>query len=411
MPKSRIIPFVTSAPGLKIAEKYYPDRSIIRCNLSDAISRKSCGNHEVWLDTDFESVYKPWILGKQSTSYTRESIRQSINIDEICKIPVGNKKQLRTLLAPHIVNLLDKCNGFNPTWISIPQLPLDVSNLKITNKINSVLAELTLKWTLDNPQYMGKLILPVILRKNWPYSNNTEITRILKPIQRLVMETNPWAVWLLDQSFDENNPTKQLQKKLANLLRLHEELRNANWMDSIHLIGGPYWAANLILLAKGFIDFSFIKTRVTQKYYLQGGFIPQSSKERILIKQLFMLINIDNKENIDRNDFTYDDFRSWIEQAKQCDTISLPLRNELNEIYKRFGAKTEKKEKPLASKPSDIAEYFANLYTSMLENKPNVRPLWLFQQFSRAYMDIKMIEQMPNNDIEKIIDALMNNCL
>jgi hypothetical protein len=281
----------------------------------------------------------------------------------------------------------------NLGYISVPQLPYIPGSER--NRVNRLLADLTLKWK-SVQRRPPKLILPVIFAKNLGQTDNkTDRNEKVKLANSCFEASGADGVWVVDSTLDDHAGLRKLEnQRFPGIIHFHEELNEKLPEDAL-TIAGPYWGLNLALWCRGLIRFPAIGIG-SYRYYVPGR-SPQSANVRVALPPLKRLA-------------VGAALRPWLQDTLNTLAKSDPAQREFAALAKRLPILQTKER---ARK--QIAEFYRD-WLVRLESVPrNSRALTLYQDFSSAFVlgnklkDFEPPEDVPDPAI--IAKQLMVNCL
>jgi hypothetical protein len=385
------IPFVNSETDCKIAQKLYPDSSVIRVCLETLGKTASHLPHapKKWLDPGMDGLHRWPTL---STAY-REHIKLFGGFDRIGDTSFQQKPD-KNVVQRFVRELLDACKrrvGFD--WLSVPQLPMIDGSGR--NKINRMLAEGARLWKAESA-YAGKLILPVIFTNQRQINSKTERNKKLPLVLSCLQEANADGVWMVDSTLNDQDGSRTFeQTRFPGLIQLHQELKQQLPGDSI-VVGGPYWGMNMVLWARGLVQYSAIGMGNSYQYHVPGSVI-MGGKSRLALSPLR------------RWAIATPALRTWLEKAASQLAPTDPTGAEFVGMTKDFG-------KLLADGRWQIAEFYKKWFDKFLTLPPSGRALALFQDLSSAYVLGKALPMLPKEEKTarspaRVAKQLMLNCL
>lgn len=389
---SVFIPLINSSTDISIYRRYYSESKIVRISQGNRdIRLGSLKNKQIWFDPGID-IYDNWNQYVDDDFWNR-----FLKFDD--KSIFTKRKYTgrisRNDIEEFLESILNKCPDLKPAWLSIPQLPLVNDNSR--NKINKILAELTYEWKQNN-RFGGKLILPLILTHKDQSCYARHRNRIIKNARDCFDRAQASGTWIVDSSLSDWSGSNMLNaKKIPNIIKLHEGLNEELPLDAITL-AGPYWALNLILWARGLVDYPVIGLGRGYKYNLAGGFARRGSA-RIAIPPLLRWAKVSPE------------LKHWLRKSIKVIKNNTEVYDQLNSLYRDFDIYED----------SDVArEQVAKFYQewiSSIENIPSAgRALALYQNFSKAFVIGKSIR---NNIVsekqarrpEQVVKQFMFHCL
>lgn len=249
------IPFVNSEDDFRRLRKFYSDSKMLRISLEsiDSVRIRPPRKMGLWIDPGVDG-YHYHLKDKQEKKEKTRSLPKYITLFKdsgvladarILKSP--DKKRLKSFVN----GVLDKCDRFNPAWITVPQLPLVSDNSR--NKINRELASATYEWKV-NSSFQGKLILPLIFTHHDQLKGKTQWRSKLNVAEQCYRNAQPEGVWAADSSLSDQDGWRTLRERFSVLVNFYEAL-GSSFPNKPIIIAGPYWGMNLVLWARGLCDY------------------------------------------------------------------------------------------------------------------------------------------------------------
>jgi hypothetical protein len=385
------IPFLTSDDTARIAKRLYADSEIVRLPIDRATSLIQLvrSTFRVWLD--------PCVDGMDDIDSRRDRpwfafMKRFPKFEDFAK-PTFQAKPIALEVQAFVDAVLDHCASHKPTWITVPQLPLVTNSDR--NKINRALAVATGKWK-SRKGFSGKLILPLIFAHQEQVNGKTARNPKVQQAERCYHESQADGLWVVERSLVDDSGSATLRnKRLPGIVDLHQEL-NERIATRIR-IAGPYWGLNLVLWAKGLVDYPAIGIGSGYQYFLAGGHIMQPSV-KIVLPTLRRRVGVSVQ------------LGSWLDKALTTLGTIHPAFAELNYIKKQYNS---------FSSPDISREQVAAFYKSWLDliaSAPKSgRSMALFQDLSAAYALGKSLPDLPDEGTahrpEAVVEPLMLSCL
>ncbi|MCC7144631.1 MAG: hypothetical protein IT349_21230 [Candidatus Eisenbacteria bacterium] len=344
----------------------------------------------LWVDAGFDGIAD--IDSGSVDEAWRASVKRYTSFDAMAKAITSGAPQKATVRG-FVSSMLDACQASEAAWISVPQLPIDGGTRG--RPINRALAEAAGEWRARS-SFSGKLILPLIVSSSKLISSKTARNPLVALAKQCREKSQADGLWTVDAGLsDEHGSAKLLEGKVAAVLALHEELSEN--MDVPIRVGGPYWGTNLLLWAKGLIDYSAIGIGSGYQYLRSGG-RSMSPSARIAIPSLKRRVLCDPA------------LWAWMDQAMAVLGPDHPVSRELAGLQRRSTSLSE----PEHAKQQVVSFY--REWTQRLAALPAAgRPMGLFQDLSAAYAIGRSLPDLPeggpNRRPESIAKPLMLNCL
>jgi hypothetical protein len=179
------------------------------------------------------------------------------------------------------------------------------------------------------------------------------------------------------------------------VIGLHEEINDR--ISSNIRIAGPYWGLNLVLWARGLVDYPAIGVGSGYQFFIAGGTAKQP-KARIALPSLRRRATVDAHLKI------------WLDAAIRKLGASHPAHAELSNIRKQYTSFSE---------PSRAREQVAKFYKewfNLIASAPKAgRSVALFQDLAAAYTLGKslpnLVSEGPARRPEAVAEPLMLSCL
>lgn len=405
MNKTSFIPFITGQQTCELAAELYGDAPMIRVPLEKV---KPLADHlppiKFWIDPGVDGLddlskstpKKKDPKDKKAKADPRQAWFDSIScfegFEDIAD-PSFQKSPKKVVVQDFVFSALDACTAHKPAVISIPQLPH--VNGSDRNKINKAMAAAAASWQIKHPKFM--LILPVILNHAKHTESKTNRNTHVKLATQCLDAAKAQGCWIVDASLNDEEQSAPLRRKrLAGVVKFHEEFNAATTSSTLTRIAGPYWALNLLLWSRGLIDRVGIGVGTGYRYHLSGGF-PSSGSPRIAIPPLY------------RRARTGVELRKWTVETLKAIEPTHPFHQPLTKL------------KPLTAPAQEVArkqtaQFYRDWIDSLAATPTAGRAMALFQSLSIAFSYGKQIQEdlvaeKAARQPESIAEALMLNCL
>ncbi|MEE9443228.1 MAG: hypothetical protein V3V99_11250 [candidate division Zixibacteria bacterium] len=393
-----IIPFVLSHKDCAFVNSHFPKISIAKVGLNKAsnfIPKLPSGTN-IWIDAGIDCLVK----GMPSDSGYLKYLRGFTHVENIAEIDF-QKRPKRDIINEFVVSVLNETNKIQASWTSVPQLPIAFKHSVL--RINALLATSTGEWILNN-ETNSHFILPVILEHENQTRYSVQRTRILNHINKCYRLSNAKGVWVVDCDLKDFSGSDTMgNRRLPNLIKFHRDLRKLLGAESI-IISGPYWGANILLLARGLSSHSAIKMGVLPQYFLPGQ-IPYGLKSQAKIRIAL--------QPLKRLAVASPSLQKWLIEITKGEIRHQGAQKELLNILKKFNS--------YADNPNNAKRQIVDFYKDWIESILGVpdsgRALALYQSLSEAYVLGKEIkkhlprDEQPGASPEKVAQQLMLNCL
>jgi len=384
------IPFVNSERDCELLRTTYSDSAIVRVALQSLskLRRPFSGTSQRWLDAEIDGLHR-W---PEVTQEYRTYIEGFPGYDRIVDDEFRRKPAPGTV-REFVNAVLDACAAANPSWISVPQLPL--TNDASRNKINREMAAAAGLWVADRG-FRGTLILPVIITHHEQLGLKTARTPRVGLASQCYDLAAAKGVWVVDSSLMDQDGSRTLERtKFPGLISFHEELASSI-SGSPLLVGGPYWGMNLVLWSKGLIRYPAIGLGNRYQYHLAGGHF-QQGKSRIALECLRRLVVVTR------------DLQGWLSDSLKKLPADDPAYLEFAGLLSRFSILLQ----------GNNRGQIANIYKKWIDSLASVpaagRSVTLYQQLSSSYVLGKSLSDLPEKGTarrpERVAKQLMLVCL
>jgi hypothetical protein len=301
-----------------------------------------------------------------------------------------------------VTEVLNKCaRTHKPAWITVPQVPLADSTER--NKINRMMALASGRWK-SSSDFTGRLILPLVMTHQDQVKGKTARNRIVAQAKRCYDEAQADGFWVVDQSLAEDKGSASLKNaRVSGILLLHEELNDC--ISSKIRIAGPYWGLNLVLWAKGLVDYPAIGVGSGYRYFLAGG---HARKPRVRIA----LAPLRRRVNLAQELKTWlDEVTAWLDEVAVKLGPAHPANAEFGALRRRLTALSD-----YSTARYQVAEFYKTWFNIIASEPKAARPMALFQDLSAAYALGKSLpdlkgEEGPSRRPEAVAEPLMLSCL
>jgi len=163
-------------------------------------------------------------------------------------------------------------------------------------------------------------------------------------------------------------------------------------------VAGPYWGLNLVLWARGLVDYPAIGIGNAYQYSLSGGPM-RPPRERLPLGPLRRRCGVDPQVG------------GWLDHVLSRLGRSHPAHAELERMRRYFTAL-----RPRPSAREQVAAFYKRWFDSIADSPPEGRALSLFQDLSAAYALGKPLGPIPGERglarrPEAVAEPLMLSCL
>jgi len=288
------IPFVNTEDDCRRFKDYYSDSVSIRISLDaiDAIKQHLPEKVQLWLDPSVDGYHHLLISSsrKSKTVMTPwEKLIDKFEENEVMSDVDFLKNPDQGKLKEFVKSALELCLKYDPSWITVPQLPLlnDLSR----NRINRDLAKTTNEWKLTSA-FKGKLVLPIIFTNQQQYKGKTERNKRKAVIKNCYESSGANIIWVVDSSLSDLKGSGAFRNRFSNLIEFHKDL--IKWCSgNASIVAGPYWGINVVLWARELCDYPAIGPGGSYKYHIPGPFSLHRGSARVVIPPLRRSVSVD----------------------------------------------------------------------------------------------------------------------
>jgi len=390
------IPFISGEDGCKLVKSVYSDSEVIRVPLERAPKLLGLRPHgpKIWLDPGVDGLDD--LKTRQSEPGKKNSwfeFMKGLPHFENMAATSFQAHPTASEVSAFVKGVLDRCAVHKPAWLTVPQLPL--ANDATRNKINRALATATGKWK-SNHGFAGRLILPIVVTHQDQVSGKTARNPKVQHAERCYHDAQADGLWIVDKSLTDDSGSGTLRaKRFPAIIALHEELNER--ISSKIRVAGPYWGLNLVLWARGLVDFPAIGIGSGYQFFLSGGHAKQASA-RLMLPSLRRRVSVSPT------------LKTWLDSAISTLASSHPAHAEFSEIRKHFSVLSE----PERAR-EQIAGNYKRWFNSIASAPRPGRSMALFQDLSTAYALGKSLPELPDEGTarrpEAVAESLMLSCL
>jgi hypothetical protein len=397
------IPFITSSKARDLVKRIYPDAEIVRVSLDLAQKISFPESLNLWIDPGVDGLHdlearKPRPDRRdpeiERTNSWYELMKEIPGFEAIADAAFAPKPDpgIVTNFVTEILNRSAKKNKRG--WITVPQLP--IVGTASRNKINRALAKATGEWKSSHTKsFTGRLILPLIFTNQTQINGKTQRNPKVEQAERCYHDAHADGFWAVDSTLMDDSGSRTLRNtRLPALIDLHTELNRA--ISSKIRIAGPYWGMNLVLWARGLIDYPAIGVGSSYQYHLSGG--PGSpANVRIAIGVLRRRVSVAQ-------------LKPWLEKTLQQIEPKHPAYISLGRIRNKLQILRESE-----TAREQVARFYKE-WLQVLAGTPRPgRPLALFQDLAKAYAFGKSLDEFKDEGTarrpESVVEPLMLTCL
>lgn len=384
------IPFVSSDSDCEVLRTTYSDSAFVRIALQclTRIRGPFPSTSQRWIDAEIDGLHR-W---PDVTPDYKAYMQGFAAYDRIVDAEFQRKPTPATV-RQFVDAVLDACAAGNPSWLSVPQLPL--INDASRNKINRELAEATGSWAATSG-FRGTLVLPVIITHQDQLNLKTARTpRIVLATQCHTL-AGARGIWVVDSSLMDQDGSKTLERtRFPGLISFHEELISS-LQGTAFVVGGPYWGLNLVLWSKGLIQYPAVGLGNRYQYHLAGGHLLQG-KSRVALDSLKRLVVVSR------------DLEQWLSGSLKKMPPSDLAYIEFAALLGRFPVLLR------GNNRNQIAGTYKKWIDSLASVPSAGRSLTLYQQLSSSYVLGKSLPDLPDKGTarrpERVAQQLMLVCL
>jgi len=411
------IPFANNARDLDLVEEFHPEAHIIRCSLHNAAAIRSHpgGNRRLWIDPGVDGYHlllqrrndedenRLGGLDKPLPKTDKGTVTRWIGLYESFLEGLPHFRCLarrsflshpdRNKVAEFASALLDRCAQLQPSWISVPQLP--VLEGPGRHKINKQLAQAAGVWR-EESRFSGKMVLPLTFTKPSQYKGKTAWNPKLAVAEICSQYAGAEVVWVVDSSLQDQKGYGTFPERFHNLIRLHQDVRER--FPNAAVVAGPYWGMNLVLWARELSTHPAVGLGSAYQYQLSGP-LPKTAKVRLPLPPLRRWAEAGGKQ-----------LQKWLRDAIAGLSNDDRAREQFAYLHEHY---TELQTRQIARKM--VARFYSGWVRELEAVQPGGRALALYQQLSSAYVlgkDLRDLpEAGPSRDPAIVAQQLMLNCL
>jgi hypothetical protein len=368
------IPFVNTETDCAIVSESFASVERVRLQL-EAVGKldgKVAGK-ALWIDTGVDGLARQQDANQQWTTFM--SVFPGF---ADARVPGFIEKPDKNVIGDLARGLLNAGMSKNAAWLSVPQVPY-VDGAE-RNKINRLFAKAAGEWKVESG-FSGDLVLPVILTNQRQTNLKADRTAKIALASDCFVKSQATVLWVVDASLDDQSGSKTLeQKRFPGIVHFHEELGRAISGELVR-IGGPYWGLNVVLWARGLIDYPAVGLGNGYQYSCAGG-IMKAGNTRIALTPLRRLAVVSAE------------LESWLREALKKLAPRDAAYQELKHLLDRFSVFESNKR---ASR-RQVATHYSAWLQSIQNHPPNGRALALYQDLSSAYVLGKGLPALPKTE-------------
>lgn len=292
-----------------------------------------------------------------------------------------------------VKELLNQCASYKPTWITVPQLPINDGSRR--NKVNRALAKAAGKWK-SSSGFSGRMILPLVFMNQRQLNKKTDRNPKVQQAEKCYHDAQADGFWVVDQSLvDDCGSVTLRSKRFPGLIALHEELNDR--IPSKIRMGGPYWGLNLVLWAKGLIEYPLIGAGSGYNFFLAGG-ISRTASARIAIPALRRRVKVTPN------------LLKWFDKSIANLAASHPAHAEFVSLRRNLNVLSD----PSRAR-QQVATFYKQWFDRIASGPAAGRSMAMFQDLSAAYALGKSLPPFDDEGTarrpEAVAEPLMLSCL
>lgn len=362
------VPFISSKADLGLLGRRFRGAPCVRMRISDLETGYSPPNRPLWIGTDLDAY--PDFFPK--SDWAKWASARLPGHDTL-----SDGKELSRADAKALVEMLcESALGFDPKWLSVPQLPQAPNRAAAKN--NKLLARAFGDWA-NQRGFTGTAILPIV------FTHHTQIEkkgvwgpRIRQACTRY-KQANADGVWIVDSTMDDLAGTRAFEtQRFPQLIAIHEQVRATFPELSIHL-GGPYWGLNLLLWARGIISHPAVNLSGAVIHKRPGAYLPRGLP-RVALGPLRKLVVLDRAK-----------LTGWLRKANRRLGDDHPATNDFSNLL------TEIEEGVLTDEAAriQVADFYEAWVRQIAAHPAEARAVSLYQDLSQAFVVGKALEDVP----------------
>lgn len=390
------IPIVTGDEVGQLIKNMYGDSAVVRIPLDRVPRLKLTVPHssKLWIDPGFDGCDD--IEVRRSTPSERNAWFEFMStlryFDHLAQSEF-RARPIQSEVNSLVKELLNKCSAHKPAWITVPQLPITDGSER--NRMNRALAKGAGKWRISSG-FSGRLILPLVFTHQNQLNKKTDRNPKVQQAEKCYHDSQADGFWVVDQSLIDDSGSATLRnKRFPGIIALHEELNDR--IPCKVRIGGPYWGLNLVLWAKGLVEFPMIGVGSGYNYFLSGG-KSRTASARIAIPSLRRRVKVTPN------------LGAWFDNALAKVPTSHPAHAEFLNLRRNLTVMAD---------PTRSREQVAGVYKGWVDaiagGPAAGRSMALFQDLSSAYSFGKSLPPFADEGTarrpEAVAEPLMLSCL
>jgi len=391
------VPFINNDGDYNRFLKHYSDAKAVRVLLQrvnrqsvNTIARQSC----LWVDAGMDG-YDCLLTGKKMFDQWKRYIREFD--PEMVLADVGFlQSPTREKVKKVAFAALDKCNSLEPTWISVPFLPVTGDSSR--NRINRELAFSAGQWQ-THCGFRGDLVLPLVFTHADQLKGRTQWKKTVDLTKRCYDDSGASIIWVAESELYDQMCRAAFVSRFGSLIRFHEDLKEA-LPGSAKIIAGPYWGMNMVLWVRGLCDHPAVSLGAGYRYGISGAFAKRTTRFHIALAPLRRWA-VASRE-----------LKDWIDDALVRIDADDPVYPAFRLLERTVDTSMMSEE---ASK-NQVARTYKEWYDKIQQASPSARTLALYQDLSSAYVLGKQLPKLPKSEAPgreagKVAEQLMLHCL
>jgi hypothetical protein len=286
-----LIPFVTGTTSARLFEDDYQDSDFVRISLlssREGIRRLEKLKTPLWVDGAVDGLHyvqsgKIVLSSDQGLGPWKKLMRSCDGRDVLVALQ-SLKKPPKQKLEEFVNKILDKSQELEPSWLSVPQLP--IVNGSERNRFNIELAKAAAKWKIAR-KFKGIFVLPVIFTHQEQLKRKTEWKKTLVQARRTFDASDSKVIWIVDSSVGAYTASRTLDRRFGSLIDIQEYVTSEFPKNTIRVCG-PYWGMNLLLWTRGLCDYAATGLGASFQYMIPGfpPFPTSTGRSRIALSPL-----------------------------------------------------------------------------------------------------------------------------
>jgi hypothetical protein len=387
------IPFVNSKSDIDIACTVFKDSEFFRVAPSQASAlRAKLPGARLWVDARVDGLHH---YSKANDEEWKKEVGKFGGAEAIANLAQGSGVLDKNLVKKFVEAALNACYHSEPEWVSVPQIPIHQEINR--NKLNKAMAKAAGEWKIGT-KATCKMMLPIILTHQSLVNQKTDRNGHIKAAAVNYSEAKAEGAWTVEASLsDQDGANTFPTKRFPGLVAFHEELVEALGDSAVH-VGGPYWAMNLVLWARGAIDYPGIGLGSAFQYFVPGV-TPSAGKVRVVVEAI-------------RRCAVVSGLREWIPKALKAKGLPQPASQSLRDLHDAIVKGLDK-----IPARQRTASFYKQWIDKIAANHPDGRAVALYQDLSAAFVAgsampvLDEAEGPATREPAKVARQLMMSCL